>query len=160
MKGTVAIVGNGKGPRPASVTSASFAKRWACLAFGTLWAILAMLVILNLHVNPEDLRNIESQPVMHTVYARDSGLWLANFLTIGSAIVVAAVELAIRTRHKSDRPGVIAFVLGSTLCAYSLFGWLYGLAAIAPIGVMVIVSGVSVSRQTQAVTQAAPKYVP
>ena len=135
--------------RPSSDQSPSFWSRWAYLALGTLWAIVAMLVVLNLHVNPDNLRNIEGQSFMHTVYARDPGLWLANFLGIASAIAVAAVELAVRTHRKSDQAEIIAFVLGSLLCVYSLFGVLYGLATIAPIRVMVFVSGVPVARQRE-----------
>jgi hypothetical protein len=97
---------------------------------------------------------------MRTVYARDSALWLANFFAIGAAIAVAFIELAVRTLRRSDRPGVIAYVLGSILCVYSLFGLLYGVAAVGPIGLMLIVSGIPVSRQRQPASEGAQKYVP
>ncbi len=115
-----------------------------------------MVVVLSLHVDPDNQRNIEGQLVMHTVYVRDPGLWLANFLGIGSAILIAAVELAVRTRRKSDRPGLCAIVIGSLLCMYSLFGLLYGVAAIAPIGAMLILSGLPLARARQVVSNAIP----
>ncbi len=138
----------------------SFRSRWLCLGLGTLWAIVAMLVVINLHVNPDHLRDIEGRSIMHTMYARDTGLWLANFLAIGSAIAVAAVELAIRTHHESGRPGVVALVLGALLCVYSLFGLLYGLVAVAPIAVMILVSGLPVSQELETVSEAVPHSVP
>ena len=107
----------------------SFWSRWACLAIALFWGTLGILVVLNLHVDPDNQRNIAGQLVMRTVYARDPGLWVANFVGVGSAIVVAAVELALRTRRRSARPGPVAFVVGSFLCLYSLFGLLYGVAA-------------------------------
>jgi len=134
----------------------SFRSRWLCLALGTAWAIVAMSVVINLHVNPDHLRDIEDRPIMHTVYARDSGLWLANFLAVGSVIAVAAVELAIRSHHESSRPGVAALVLGSLLCVYSLFGLLYGLVAVAPIGVMILMAGLPVSQELETETEAVP----
>ncbi len=134
----------------------SFWSRWACLAIALFWGTLGILVVLNLHVDPDNQRNIAGQLVMHTVYVRDPGLWVANFVGVGSAIVVAAVELALRTRRRSARPGPVAFVVGSFLCLYSLFGLLYGVAAIAPIGVMVIVSGLPVARQPQGIPTVLP----
>jgi hypothetical protein len=68
-------------------------------------------------VDPDNKRNIEGQLVLHTVYARDSGLWLANCLGIGSVIVVAAIELAVRTRRKSDLPGLCAIVVPDAVAA-------------------------------------------
>ena len=138
----------------------AFRSRWLCLALGTVWAIVAMSIVINLHVNPDHLRDIEGRPVMHTVYARDSGLWLANFLAVGSAIAVAAVELALRKHHESSRPGVVALVLGSLLCVYSLFGLLYGLVAIGPIGVMILVSGVPVPQEQETESEAVPYRAP
>ncbi len=147
-------MGNGGGVDRGAESPPSFWARWACLAFATLWGAAAMLVVLNLHVDPDNQRTMEGQLVMHTVYVRDPGLWLANFLGIGAVIVVAAVELAVRTRRNSDRPGLCAIVMGSLLCVYSLFGWVYGVAAVAPIGAMVIVSGRAVMRAQRVVPDA------
>jgi hypothetical protein len=110
-----------------------------------------VLVVVHLHVNPNHLTNNNGQPVYLTVYARDPGLWLANFTGIGTAVVVSAVELAERWHRKNTRYGLIATILGGLLCAYSLFGLLYGVAAIAPIGVMLILSGVAIRKQPAAV---------
>jgi hypothetical protein len=90
---------------------------------------------------------------MQTAYARDPGLWLANFFAIGVVVAVAVVDLAVRTHRRNEQTGVVAYVLGVLLCAYSLFGLLYGVAAIAPIGLMIIVSGIRMTRQRVAVTQ-------
>lgn len=106
-----------------------------------------MLIVLHLHVNPDHRTNINGQPVFSTVYARDPGFWLANFAGVAAAIVVAAIELGARSLHGSNRPGLVAMVLGGLLCAYSLFGLLYGIAAIAPIGAMIILSGTGIARQ-------------
>jgi hypothetical protein len=127
--------------------SDSSLSRWLCLVVGVLWGLAALLVVLRLHVNPNNLRDVHGQPVFRTVYARDPGLWVANFVGIGTAIVLAAVELAVRTQRKSKGPGVVAIALGALLCLYSLFGLLYGIAAVAPIGVMLIVSGRGMARR-------------
>jgi hypothetical protein len=130
-----------------SEPSGSSLARWLCLVVGVLWGLAALLVVLCLHVNPDNLRDVHGQSVFRTVYARDPGLWVANFVGIGSAIVLAAVELAVRTQRKSRTPGVVAIVLGALLCVYSLFGLLYGIAAVAPIGVMLIASGRAMARR-------------
>ncbi len=144
--------GNGVKAHRTSEGSPDFVSRWVCLAVGIIWSTLAMLVVLNLHVDPDNQRNIDGQLVMHTLYGRDSGLWLANFFGIGLAIFGVAVELAIRARTRSPRPGIVALALGTLLCLYSLFGLLYGIIAIAPIGILIIVSGTPVTRKRSSST--------
>lgn len=113
-----------------------------------------MAVVLNLHENFDHQMNIEGQPVMHTVFGHDPGLWTANFVGIGVVIAISGMELTARSLRRSPGPGIIAMVLGSLLCVYSLFGLLYGVIAIAPIGVLMILSGLPVERQE--VVQVAP----
>ncbi len=144
-------MGSGTTAKAARRWWSSFASRWTCLGIAALWGVLAMLVVLNLHLNLDHLTNIDGQPVMRTLYAHDPQLWIANFLGIGAAVAGAVVELAVRTHRRSTNDGVAAIILGSLLCLYSLFGLLYGIAAVAPIGVMVLLSGQPVRRQTSAV---------
>lgn len=131
-------------------SSGSYRIQWLCVALGVIWGLGALLVVTNLHVNPDNLRNVYGQPVLRTVYARDPGLWVANFIGIGGTVVIAATELVVRSYGKSRRPGVVAIVLGGLLCLYSLFGLLYGVVAIAPIGIMLILSGMPVDRRRTA----------
>jgi hypothetical protein len=109
-----------------------------------------MSVVLNLHRNFDHELNIAGQPIMHTVFGHAPGLWTANFVGIVTVIGISKVELAVRSHQKSRGPGTIAVVLGSLLCMYSIFGLLYGVAAIAPIGVLMILSGLSVKQQQMA----------
>ena len=130
-----------------------------CLGFGTVWGLLGMSVVLNLHENFDNQMNIEGQPVMHTVFGRDPGLWVANFVGIGTAIAICVVELAVRSHRRSVQPGIVSIVFGSVLCLYSFFGLLYGVVAIAPIGAFLILSGLPVEPQHEMATrvpQAAP----
>ena len=131
--------------------SNSYRARWLCLVLGILWGLGAVLVVLHLHVNPDNLRDVQGQPIFRTVYARDPGLWVANFVGIGVAVAIAAIELVVRTARRNQGPSVVAIVLGALLCLYSLFGLLYGIVAVAPIGIMLILSGRSVAPQRAAI---------
>ena len=152
-------MGTGGHPPRANRWLRSFSSRWVCLVFATVWGLLGMSVVLNLHENFDHEMNIEGQPVMHTVFGRDPGLWTANFLVIGTAIAICVIELAVRSHRRSAQPGVVAIVFGSLLCVYSLFGLFYGVAAIAPIGVLMILSGLPVEPQQEMVTRA-PQAAP
>jgi hypothetical protein len=132
-------------------SSTPYLFRLLFLIVGTVWGLAACMVVTHLHVNPEHLANEAGQPIFRTVYARDPGLWKANFVGIGLVVLAAALELLIRWQHKSSATGVVATVLGSALCVYSLFGLLYGIAGVAPIGVMLILSGRRVTNQRAAV---------
>ncbi len=137
---------------PQATSSTPYLFRLLFLVVGTLWGLAACLVVTHLHVNPDHLANEAGQPIFRTVYARDPGLWQANFVGIGLTVVVAALELLVRWRRKSRGTGVVATVLGSALCLYSLFGLLYGIAGVAPIGVMLILSGRRIADQRTAVS--------
>jgi hypothetical protein len=107
---------------------------------------------MSLHENFDHQLTIQGQPVMHTVFGHDPGLWTANFVGIGAAIAVCVVELAVRSHRRSAGPGIVALVVGSLLCVYSFFGLLYGVAAIAPIAILMILSGVTVQPEMTPVT--------
>ena len=66
---------------------------------------------------------------------------------IALVLAIAALELVSAARLGRTAPGTISLLLGSFLCISSLFGLGYGIAAIAPIGAMVIASGTGVSRR-------------
>jgi hypothetical protein len=107
-----------------------------------------MVLVLTLQVNPSELRTMQGQPVTHTVFSNDPVLWVVNFVVIALIVAVAALELVSRARLGRTGSGTISLLLGSALCLYSLFGLGYGIAAIAPIGAMVVASGTAVSRRT------------
>ncbi len=116
------------------------------LGLGAIWGVVAMVLVLTLRVNPADLRTMSGQPVTHTVFSDDPALWVANFVGIALVLAIAALELVSRARLRRTAAGSISLLLGSLLCLYSLFGLGYGVAAIAPIGAMVVASGTAVSR--------------
>ena len=123
--------------------------RWRglCLVLGTVWGIVAMVLVLTLQVNPADQRTTAGLPVTHTVFSDDPILWVITFVGIALVLAIAALELVSRSRLGKTAAGTISLLLGSVLCVYSLFGLGYGVAAVAPIGAMVIVSGTAVSRR-------------
>jgi hypothetical protein len=125
-------------------------RRGVCLVIGALWGVVAMVLVLTLQVNPADQRTMQGLPVTHTVFSDDPILWVVNFVGIALVLVIAALELVSRARLGKTAPGSISLVLGSILCVYSLFGLGYGVAAVAPIGAMVIASGTAVSRRAAA----------
>jgi len=131
--------------------------RWraVCLVIAALWGVLAMVLVLTLQVNPAHVLNEQGQPVTHTVFSDQPVLWVANFVGIALVLVVAALELLSRARLARTAAGSISLVLGSILCLYSLFGLGYGIAAIAPIGGLVIASGSAVSRSPAAAAERA-----
>jgi hypothetical protein len=129
-----------RGPRP-------YLWRGLCLGLGALWGVVAMVLILTLQVNPANLRTEQGQPVTHTVFSDQPILWVVTFVGIALILVVAALELVSRARLQRAAAGTISLLLGSVLCLLSLFGLGYGVAAIAPIGAMVIVSGTALSRR-------------
>jgi len=124
-----------------------YVRRGLFLVFGTIWGVVAMVLILTLQVNPADQRTTAGEPVTHTVYSDDPILWVVTFVGIALVLGIAALELFSRARLGRTAPGTISLLLGSILCLYSLFGLGYGIAAIAPIGAMVIASGTAVSRR-------------
>jgi hypothetical protein len=125
-------------------------RRGVCLVIGTSWGVIAMVLVLTLQVNPADQRTTEGLPVTHTVFSDEPILWVVNFVGIALVLAIAALELVSRARLGKTAAGSISLVLGSILCVYSLFGLGYGVAAIAPIGAMVIASGTAVSRRAEA----------
>ncbi len=122
----------------------SFRRRALGLVLALVWGAAGMLVVVTLQVNPAHQLDERGLPVTHTVYSVDPALWIATFCGVALVVAVAASELGLRARRKSTAAGVVALVLGALLCLYSLFGLLYGLAALAPIGGLVLVSGTPV----------------
>ncbi len=125
-------------------------RRGLCLLLGTIWGLVAMVLVLTLEVNPADQRTMQGLPVTHTVFSDDPILWVVNFVGVALVLAIAALELVSRARLGRTAAGSISLLLGSFLCVYSLFGLGYGVAAIAPIGAMVIASGTAVSRRAAA----------
>ncbi len=123
--------------------------RWRglCLGIGAAWGVVALALVLTLQVNPADQRTMAGQPVTHSVFSDDPLLWVVNFAGIALVLAIATLELVSRARLGRTAPGTISLLLGSILCLYSLFGLGYGVAAIAPVGAMVVASGTAVSRR-------------
>jgi hypothetical protein len=113
---------------------------WACLA-------VAFVVWYPLHTGVITEQGV---PVKASLYSQDH-LWLANFAVIGFSVLCGAVDLAVRVRRRFDRPGPLALTVGVTLALYSLFGLLYGVLGIAPIGLLLALSARSIKFAPSAV---------
>ena len=127
-----------------------YRRRALCLVIGAVWGVIAMVLLLTLQVNPANQRTTAGLPVTHTVFSQDPILWVINFVGIALVLAVAALELMSRARLGRTAPGSISLLLGSLLCVYSLFGLGYGIAAVAPIGAMIVASGTGVPGRVSA----------
>lgn len=113
---------------------------WCCgfVLAASLWACLAVAFILwyPVHTGVVTEQGVHAKA---SLYSQDH-FWLANFGVFGFTVVCGAVDLAVRVRRRFDRPGPVALTVGVLLALYSLFGLLYGVLGIAPIGLFVALS--------------------
>jgi hypothetical protein len=83
----------------------------------------------------------DGNPPALTLFQRDATSFKLLTCVIVVALLVGTVDLAIRTYRRSISLGIAAVVAGGSLILFSLFGLVYGLLGIGPIGALIILSG-------------------
>jgi peptidoglycan/LPS O-acetylase OafA/YrhL len=118
--------------------------RWLTFGLAATWSLASMVVIVTFPVGDAGM----------TLYRQDHTILWEFALILGAVLTVGAIDLTLRTRHHSARGGGPTIVVGATLAAFSLFGWIWGLASLGVIGGLLALSArpfdlraVPVSRQ-------------
>ena len=104
--------------------------RWLTLGLATAWSLASLAVILTFPVGDAG----------KTLYRQDHTIFWEFAIILGAVLGEGTVDLAVRTRRRSPRSGVPTIVVGSTLAAFSLFGWIWGLASLGVIGGLLALS--------------------
>lgn len=131
--------------RPASIA-------WRAIFLGAawLWAGGVMAFLLSYHFAQP--RSPYLAVGGHIYYTRPPALTLDQqdpvstkiiALALGLSLVVATVDLVVRTARRIPAPGIAALLAGGMLMLFSLFGLLRGLAGIGTVGVCVTLSGLA-----------------
>jgi hypothetical protein len=123
--------------------------RWILLITAFVWAILAIFVQVDYHINePLGIKSITTNghtyfgnPPALTLFQRDPVSLYIIAIVLGVGIFVSAIDLIARTHQRSTRAGVVAIGAGVFICLFSLFGLQVGVASIGVAGALVILSG-------------------
>lgn len=87
-------------------------------------------------------------PPALTLFERDSVAFSSMVVVMGAGLLVATLDLALRTLRPSRRPGVAAVIAGGVVALFSLFGLLLGVASLGVIGALLVLSGLAAKRSS------------
>jgi hypothetical protein len=130
---------------------ASIVRRCVFLGAAWLWAGGVIAFYLTYHLaQPRGVLSVNTGG--HTYYGNPPTLTLNQqdpvstkivAIALGLTLLVAAVDLVVRTTRRMTGPGVAALLAGGMLMLFSLFGLLLGLAGIGTAGLLIILSGLA-----------------
>jgi hypothetical protein len=83
-------------------------------------------------------------PPALTLFENDTVSGLIIVIAPLFAVLVGAASLELRIRRRTSAEGVIALVVGGLVAFFSLFGLLWGVATIGVVGVLVLLSALSI----------------
>jgi hypothetical protein len=135
-----------------ALDSRSVHLHWLTLLLATLWTLVIVTVVFWHHVaEPAGVLSITvnghtytGNPPALTLFENDTVSGLIIVIAPLFAVLVGAASLELRIRRRTSAEGVIALVVGGLVAFFSLFGLLWGVATIGVVGVLVLLSALSI----------------
>lgn len=129
---------------------------WFFLGLALLWSCVAVALLVGYHVaEPSGVTSITTNghtyfgnPPALSLFERDPVSFVTVSVTLGAGLLVAMIDLVVRSLQRTSRSGTAAIVAGALVVLVSLFGLLIGLAGVGVVGALLIASGVSSRRQS------------
>lgn len=142
-------------PSGAGVTvlnSRSVHLHWLTLLLATLWTLVIVMVVFWYHVaEPTGVLSITvnghtytGNPPALTLFEHDTISGLIIVIAPLFAVLVGAASLELRIRRHTSSEGVVALAVGGLVTFFSLFGLLWGVASIGVVGVLVLLSALTI----------------
>jgi hypothetical protein len=127
---------------------------WLFLGLALLWSVVAIAVLLRYHVpEPKGVLSVTingrtylGNPPALTLFQKDLVSFVTVAIVLGTGLLVATVDLVMRSVQRSSRTGTLAIVAGGAVVLVSLFGLLVGLVGVGVVGVLLIFSGLAGGR--------------
>ena len=128
---------------------ATYRRRRITLELALAWSAMTLIVCFLYHIRePPGVRSITingetyvGHPPALTLFQSDPVSVVYFVVVLSTGLLVATLDLVLRVRHRSERLGVAAIIVGLMVAAFSLFGLLYGIASIGVVGVLLTMTG-------------------
>jgi len=123
---------------------------WKCcwLAAAIVWAYGAAVFITGYRMARQGTPFLETgghiyytHPPAQTLLEKDPVSFRIALVLIGVCVVASTIELIVRLWLKRSKVGIVAVTAGGLVAIYSVFGLLFGILGLGPIGLFLVLSG-------------------